>query len=99
MKKSLALGTSSLLLLLITGTACWGVAPSHEIPSLELANFDAPQDNLYMPMAIGQTYVYVSEEDGNVVVDEITTTSETKEILRVATLVIHDIEWVYVEGI
>ena len=50
------------------------------------ANFTSPRDNSYYPMAKGLTYVYRAEEEEGLVVDEITQTEETKDILGVEEL-------------
>jgi hypothetical protein len=64
-----------------------------------VANFSSPLDNLFLPMAIGATYVYTAEEEDGVVLNEITQTSQTKVILGVTTTVVHDIEFLLVEGV
>jgi hypothetical protein len=50
-------------------------------------------------MAIGATYVYEAEEEDGLVLNEITQTSATRMILGVPTTVVHDVEWILVEGI
>lgn len=67
------------------------------IPLFNPADFGTPQDNTYMPMAIGLTYVYQAEDEDGVVLDEISFTSDTKVILGVTCTVVHDVEHIYVE--
>jgi hypothetical protein len=50
-------------------------------------------------MAIGATYVYRAEEEDGLVLNEITQTSQTKVILGVTTTVVHDVEFLLVEGV
>ena len=50
-------------------------------------------------MAIGATYVYRAEDEDGVVLNEITQTSQTKVILGVTTTVVHDVEFLLVEGV
>ena len=63
------------------------------------ANFSSPQDNPFLPMAIGATYVYTAEEEDGLVQNEITQTADTKDILGVTTTVVHDREFLIVEGV
>ena len=62
-------------------------------------NFKSPRDNVYLPMAIGKTYVYVAEEEDGVVVNEISNTAKAKSVLGVKTTVVRDVEWLIVEGV
>ena len=62
-------------------------------------NFKSPRDNVYLPMAIGKTYVYEADKEDGLVVNEITHTAKTKKILGVRTTVVHDVEWLIVEGV
>jgi len=58
------------------------------------SEFDSPQDNPYFPMAIGTTYAYWAETEDELILNEITITSDTVEILGVTCTVIYDVEWV-----
>jgi hypothetical protein len=95
-------GTSllTLVLVLISLPAAWA---EHTIPTFGDVSFDDPQDNDYLPMAIGQTYVYEAEDGDELIRNEITNTSATRTILfggvTVVCTVVHDVEWVYIEDL
>jgi len=88
-----------LIALPLTVTATVVSAGKLELPPIGSVSFATPMDNPYLPMAIGQTYVYLSDTDEGVVRDEITNTTATVNILGVDCTVVHDIEWVYVEDL
>jgi hypothetical protein len=99
MKKILFLLTLPLVLISLIALSNGIVyAKQFEVPPLDPINFDSPRDNIYLPMAIGQTYVYSAETEDGLVRNEITHTSDVKTILGVNCTVVHDIEWVFVEG-
>jgi hypothetical protein len=58
------------------------------------ADFDLPQDNLYFPRAIGNTYVYWAETEDELILNEITITAGIKNILGIDCTIVHDVEWV-----
>lgn len=60
------------------------------------ADFDSPVDNSFLPMALGDTYVYRAETADELILNEITQTFDTKEISGVTTTVVYDVEWVYI---
>jgi len=62
-------------------------------------NFQSPRDNVYLPMAIGKTYVYTAEEEDGFVLNEITQTHQTKKVLGVKTIAVRDVEWIIVDGV
>ena len=57
--------------------------------------FDTPQNNLYFPMAIGTKYIYWAETEDELILNEITITYDTVEILGVTCTVVYDVEWIY----
>jgi len=71
-------------------------AKKYELPALDPANFNSPQDNIYFPMA-PKTYVYEAETEDGLIRNEITVTTDTKMILGVTCIVLHDVEREYVE--
>lgn len=73
------------------------IAGSYELPAIDPADFNSPRDNLYLPMAIGQTYVYEAETEDGLVWNEITATKRKKKILGITCVVVYDVEWIYVE--
>ena len=98
MKKALYLLTFATLFImsicLSTGVAYAG---NYEMPAFNPADFNAPQNNMYFPMAIGTTYVYEAETEDELIHNEITITAATVNILGVDCTVVHDVEWVYIE--
>jgi hypothetical protein len=52
---------------------------------------------MYFPMAIGTTYVYEAETEDELILNEITITGATVNILGVDCTVVNDVEWVYIE--
>lgn len=68
-----------------------------EIPDIVPADFNAPMDNIYLPMAIGLTYVYEAEEEDGLILNEITYTTNTVTILGITCVVVHDVEYIYIE--
>ena len=69
------------------------------LPEFDPANFASSQDNLYWPKAVGDTYHYEAEEEDGLIINEITNTGAPKEILGITCMVIHDVEWIDVEGV
>lgn len=61
------------------------------------ADFDTPVDNTYLPMAIGITYVYWAETEDEIILNKITNTADTVNILGVDCTVVRDTEWVSVD--
>jgi hypothetical protein len=99
MKKVFCWLTSPLIFAIVIGLSDQ-IAHARKINlPFNVANFSSPLDNLFLPMAIGATYVYTAEEEDGVVLNEITQTSQTKVILGVTTTVVHDIEFLLVEGV
>jgi len=78
---------------------CIGVVEAKclEAQAVNPDDFDTPQDNIYFPMAIGKTYVYMAETEDELIRNEITTTSGTKEVMGVDCIVVYDVEWVSVD--
>jgi hypothetical protein len=74
-------------------------AKEYELPPLNPADFTAPMDNTYLPMALGDTYVYMAETEDELLRNEITNTFDTKIILGVTCTVVYDVEWIDVEGL
>ena len=74
----------------------------HTIPAFADVSFATSQDNLYLPMAIGQTYVYEAQDEDGLLTNRITNTSDTKTVtfdgVTVECTVVYDVEWLEVEG-
>jgi hypothetical protein len=63
-------------------------------PTTDPADFVSTIDNPYYPLTPGTTFVYDGEEDGEAEHTETEVTSETKTILGVTCVVVHDQVWV-----
>jgi hypothetical protein len=63
-------------------------------PTIDPADFVSQIDNPYYPLTPGTTFVYDGEEDGEAEHTETEVTSETKTILGVTCVVVHDQVWV-----
>src|SRR5262249_8680556 len=63
------------------------------------SNFSSPQDNVYLPMSIGRTYVYKSQDPDGLITNPVTQTTDTKVILGVQTTVVHDTVSIAVAGL
>lgn len=74
-------------------------ATNYEQPVLDANDFNSPQNNTYFPMAVGNTYVYRAETEDEIIRNEIHITYDIKKILDVNCVVVHDVEWVYVEDL
>ncbi len=98
MKKTWYCLTSALIAVIVIGLSAGIVsAKEYELPPFDPADFDSPQDNAYLPMALGDTYVYWAETEDELILNEITATYDTKVILDVNCTLVYDVEWVYVE--
>jgi hypothetical protein len=66
-------------------------------PEFDADNFAGDEiDNPYFPLEPGTTYIYEGESDGDPVKDVFEVTNDTKVILGVTTIVVHD--QFYVDG-
>ncbi len=94
-------GTTAILSLFFLLSAALSAVTAGEIdlPELDAANFTTPLDNSYFPMALGNTYVYLAETDDELIINEITFTFDTRTVMGITCVVLHDVEWVYVEGL
>jgi hypothetical protein len=73
------------------GCVALGLAPADYHPAIDPASFAAPTDNPYYPLVPGTTYRYVEKARGETSENEITVTRETKSILGVRCLTVHDV--------
>jgi len=80
--------------LFLIGLSTGATGKCIEAQVIDPADFDAPQDNLYFPQAIGTTYVYWAETEDELIRNEITITPVIKNILGVACTVVYDVEWI-----
>jgi hypothetical protein len=84
-KRVFALAT--LALVLFTSVPAVGAKPSLQI---DPNNFVDVVDNPYFPLEPGTTFIYEGESEGTPTREVVNVTSETKEILGVTTIVVHD---------
>jgi hypothetical protein len=68
-----------------------------ELAEFQLTNFSDPGDNIYFPLVPGTTFVYEAETEDELILNEITVTSETELILGVSCTVVEDVEWISVD--
>lgn len=61
------------------------------------ADFDSPQNNIYFPWD-ERTYIYQADAEDELVLNTITVTSNTLDILGVECTVIHDVEYVSIDN-
>ena len=75
---------------------CPAAAKNLGVPDFDPSNFDEPAGNQYMPIPVvlPTTYVYEAEEEEGLVIDEITYTPDTTEILEVDCTVVHDVGYI-----
>ncbi|MBC2714069.1 MAG: hypothetical protein HF978_02060 [Desulfobacteraceae bacterium] len=98
MKKAMNFFTLAFTLMLLVGFSSDIVkAKTVAVPAVNPADFNDPEDNLYLPMAFGQTYVYLAETEDELILNEITATYDTRLILGVLCTVVYDVEWIYIE--
>src|SRR5262249_3649313 len=81
------------LLLTAAGAGCQSTdakdAPYH--PAIDPAHFQTKVDNPYFPLVPGTTMKYVETSDGRTSENEVTVTHDTKTIIGVKCLVVHDV--------
>ena len=82
--------TLPLFFLIITLATTCLIAAEPDTPAIEPANFQAKVDNPYFPLVPGTTLIYREKADGERSENEVTVTSETKMIMGVQCVVVHD---------
>ena len=78
-----------LLILALTTALAIGREPYK--PAIDPANFQSKVDNPYFPLVPGTTRKYEEKGGGETTENEITVTSDTKEIMGVKCIVVHDV--------
>ncbi len=102
MRKVMCCLTSALAVVMLVGISIGIVeAKCLEAEAPDPLNFTSPGVNSYFPQAIGTTYVYEAETEDELILNEITITSNTKIIningdIFICT-VVYDVEWVSVD--
>ena len=93
-KRLFALLTIVLAILFATVSVA-AVDPGAKQPPSQIDpnNFVSQVDNPYFPLTPGTTFIYRGEKDGVPSHDVMTVTQETKEILGVATTVVHHLSY------
>jgi len=86
-KQQMVTLTTIAQMILLGPVSAVGAASSQQI---DPANFVSYVDNPYFPLEPGTTYTYRGETDGSPTRNVTTVTSDTKVILGVTTIVVHD---------
>ena len=86
-KKRFFILTTILLAMLLVSVSAAGAKPSLQ---LDPGNFVSVIDNPYFPLEPGTTFTYRGETEGTPTRNVTTVTSDTKVILGVTTIVVHD---------
>lgn len=74
-----------------TGCAAFGLRNADYHPHIDPADFQEAVDNPYYPLVPGTVLKYVETEKGEVSENEITVTHDTKTIMGVKCVVVHDV--------
>lgn len=90
--KGLMVPSMSLVVAIELGCAALGITAADYHPNIDPANFQTTVDNPYYPLVPGTTYRFTEMALGEASVNEITVTHETKTILGVPCVVVHDVE-------
>ena len=77
---------------LAAGAACIALAFGKEAyaPKIDPANFQSKIDNPYFPLVPGTVFTYTETVEGETSENEVTVTHETKTLLGVKCVVVHD---------
>jgi len=78
-------------ILILCCTASSSMAGKEYHPTVDPANFQATIDNLYYPLLPGTVFKYTEKSGKNVAEDEVTVTHDTKVIMGVTCVVVHDV--------
>lgn len=76
---------------LIAGCQSLGITKADYRPKIDPANFVSTVDHPYFPLVPGTTLKYVERSHGEVVENEVTITNETKVVMGVRCVVVHDV--------
>ena len=68
----------------------WGGVDTSYHPDINPANFGTVVDNPYMPLVPGTVYTYSEKAEGKVFKNVTTVTKETKVVMGVTCIVVHD---------
>ena len=97
MRRIFVLATALLVL-----TAAASLAEARKIsPDFDPADFPAIPviNNIWFPLKPGTTRIYEAEEEDGLVRTETTVTWDTRVVAGVNCVVVHDTEWILVEGV
>ncbi|MCE9594785.1 MAG: hypothetical protein K8S98_11390 [Planctomycetes bacterium] len=89
--KWFALALTSLGLTIAVSCETLGLRPADYHPRIDPSKFRAVVDNPFYPLVPGTTLKYVEEDRGEVKENEITTLKETKVVMGVTCVVVHDV--------
>ena len=93
MRKSRVLTPALLCFVLATGVVCAAKIasePSYH-PQIDPANFQTTVDNPYFPLVPGTIWKYIEKSKNETRENEVTVTNDTKMILGVKCIVVHDV--------
>ena len=88
--KIMAFPALSLVSMACAGCVDMGFTAADYHPQIEPANYQASVDNPYFPLIPGTLYKYIETADGERSENVITVTHETKTIMGVKCVVVHD---------
>jgi hypothetical protein len=89
--KRVTISIVGLVLAAELGCVALGLSPADYNPKIDPANFRTTVDNPYLPLVPGTTYKFIETVLGEKSVNEITVTHETKVIMGVPCMVVHDV--------
>ena len=78
------------MLILTLFAAAHAGTPAPYAPQIDPANFKAGVDNPFFPLVPGTVYRFTEKEEGKVSDNVVTVTSDTKVIMGVTCMVVHD---------
>lgn len=87
-----ALGTLAATAFMFAGHLASAKSPASYAPRINPKNFQAGVDHPFFPLVPGTRYLYRETAHGDTTMNEITVTDETKTIMGVPCVVVHDVE-------
>ena len=90
-KDNIAVALLGLVVAAGAGCAAMGVRDTSYRPKIDPANFQATVDNPYYPLVPGTTLKYIEKTGNEKSESAVTVTHDTKEIMGVKCVVVHDI--------
>src|SRR5262245_22088823 len=88
--KIIASSLPAFVVALCFGCASTGSGDKAYHPQIDPANFQAKVDNPFYPLVPGTTLTYIETSDGEKTENKVTVTHDTKVIMGVTCVVVHD---------